>query len=280
MTKPVFEDLADRIRSARPPDDGLLFWWLGQHSWALKSASMTIGIDLYLSPSPKRLMPPPFPPEEADFFDLFLCSHEHSDHLDLPVLGALAEASPTAPFVAPRAAADMARAHLPIDTRLLEMDGRNSVNPGPARCVSVPAAHELLDITPQYGSRFLGYLVYVDGFCIYHSGDTCIYEGLLTRLQQHPVDLALLPINGRDAVRLRRGCLGNMTWQEAVDLAGLLRPRLVCPAHYDMFAGNTEDPGLFADYLSVKFPHQAQLVPVAGRTYLLRRGNPRPTPLD
>jgi len=280
VTKPTFEDLPARIRNAHPPDDGLLFWWLGQHSWAFKSASATLGIDLYLSPSPKRLMPPAFRPEEADFFDLFLCSHEHSDHLDLPVLGALAEASPKAAFLVPRAAAESTRRRLPADTRVIEMDGRNSIALDRTRCVSIPAAHELLDVSPQYGSRFLGYLVYADGFCIYHSGDTCIYEGLLTRLQQHPVDLALLPINGRDAVRLRRGCLGNMTWQEAVDLAGLLRPGLVCPAHYAMFANNTENPARFAEYLSVKFPNQAQLTPDAGRTYLLRRGCPAPVPLD
>ena len=45
-----------------------------------------------------------------------------------------------------------------------------------------------------------------------------------------------------------------MTYQEAVDLAGAIHPRVVVPTHYDMFAGNLEDPKLFVDYLNVKFP--------------------------
>jgi len=63
-----------------------------------------------------------------------------------------------------------------------------------------------------------------------------------------------VPINGRDAVRLSSNTIGNMTYQEAVDLAGALQARLVVPAHYGMFAHNSEDPQLFADYLTVKYP--------------------------
>jgi L-ascorbate metabolism protein UlaG (beta-lactamase superfamily) len=65
-----------------------------------------------------------------------------------------------------------------------------------------------------------------------------------------------LPINGRDAERYRRNTIGNMTYQEAADLAGALRPKVVAPMHYDMFAGNAEDPGRFLVYLHAKFPGQ------------------------
>ncbi len=64
----------------------------------------------------------------------------------------------------------------------------------------------------------------------------------------------MLPINGRDAKRLSSGCIGNMTYQEAADLAGALGPRLTIPAHYDMFAENSEDPALFDNYMRVKYP--------------------------
>ena len=56
-----------------------------------------------------------------------------------------------------------------------------------------------------------------------------------------------LPINGRDAGRFRRNCLGNMTYQEAGDLAGELAPGWVVPCHYDMFAHNSEEVGRFLD---------------------------------
>jgi L-ascorbate metabolism protein UlaG (beta-lactamase superfamily) len=66
---------------------------------------------------------------------------------------------------------------------------------------------------------------------------------MLKKLQDFgPIDAALLPINGRDGARYRRNCIGNMTFQEAADLAGELHPRLVIPGHWDMFADNPGDP--------------------------------------
>jgi L-ascorbate metabolism protein UlaG (beta-lactamase superfamily) len=44
-----------------------------------------------------------------------------------------------------------------------------------------------------------------------------------------------------------------MTFQEAVDLSGELRPGLVIPGHWDMFADNPGDPEAFADYLDAKY---------------------------
>ena len=83
----------------------------------------------------------------------------------------------------------------------------------------------------------------------------CIYEGLYGRLREFgKIDVMFLPINGRDGKRYRGNTIGNMTYQEAVDLAGTLKPGLVVPAHYEMFENNQEDPLLFADYISAKYP--------------------------
>lgn len=93
-----------------------------------------------------------------------------------------------------------------------------------------------------------------NGVRIYHAGDTVRYEGMLPKLKAFgPIDAALLPINGRDAERYRRNCIGNMTFQEAADLAGELQPALAIPGHWDMFADNPGDPDAFADYLAVKY---------------------------
>ncbi len=75
-----------------------------------------------------------------------------------------------------------------------------------------------------------------------------------------PIDAALLPINGRDAVRYRRNCIGNMTFQEAADLAGELQPGLVIPGHWDMFADNPGDPDAFVDYLTIKYNGRVKAV--------------------
>ena len=111
----------------------------------------------------------------------------------------------------------------------------------------------------------MGYAVSYQGATVYHAGDCCIYEGLETRLRQlGRLDVMLLPINGRSASRLRRGILGNMTYQEAADLAGAVKPGLVIPMHYDAYAGNLENPLLFQDYLHVKYPDVPCAVPRAG----------------
>ena len=73
--------------------------------------------------------------------------------------------------------------------------------------------------------------------------------------------MAFLPINGRDAKRLSSGCLGNMTYQEAADLAGELSFGMTIPTHYDMFENNSADPQPFIDYMKVKYPNSKTLLP-------------------
>jgi L-ascorbate 6-phosphate lactonase len=96
---------------------------------------------------------------------------------------------------------------------------------------------------------YLGYVIETAGFRLYHSGDSLAYDGLAEELGPEPFDVLFLPINGRDAKRLAANCIGNMTYQEAADLAGTLSPRLTVPAHYDMFAGNRGDPAASAKTL-------------------------------
>jgi L-ascorbate metabolism protein UlaG (beta-lactamase superfamily) len=81
-----------------------------------------------------------------------------------------------------------------------------------------------------------------------------VYDGLAGTLKRRRLDAMFVPINGRDATRYRSGCIGNMSYQEAVDLAGEARPRLAVPGHYDMFASNSANPADFADFLTAKFP--------------------------
>ena len=43
------------------------------------------------------------------------------------------------------------------------------------------------------------------------------------------------------------------TRREAADLAGDVRPKMVIPGHWDMFADNSEDPELFKKYIEAKY---------------------------
>ena len=137
------------------------------------------------------------------------------------------------------------------------------------RITAIKSKHESFDEDPTLGFPFLGYVVEAGGITFYHAGDTIMYDGLLATLRQWThFDALFLPINGRDAERFQTGCLGNFTFQEAVELAGDLRPSLAVPAHYDMFIGNQEDPQKFVRFLEAKFPGIPSWVGPAGSRVL------------
>jgi len=241
--------------NATPVEAGdAVFWWLGQLGYVVKTATAIIYFDPYLTPRPDRLVAPLLHPEEVSNANLVLGTHNHSDHIDRPAWPRIAAVSPNARFIVPRAVAAQA-AQMNLDpTRVIGLDAEAEWQASGTQVTAIAAAHEFFDRDEVTGYPYLGYLVRSGGVTIYHSGDTLRYEGLETRLRQQPLDLVFLPINGRDARRLRAGIIGNMTYQEAADLAGGVRPRLTVPGHYDMFARNGENPALFADYMRVKYP--------------------------
>jgi L-ascorbate metabolism protein UlaG (beta-lactamase superfamily) len=255
------------IDTCTVPPGQCAFWWLGQHSFVVKLGNTVIYLDPYLSPDASRRVPPLLRPQEVTNATAIFGTHDHGDHIDRPIWPALAAASPQAVFVVP----ELLRASLIRDLalpreRVIGVDPRFPAVAAGIQIAAVPAAHELLDPDPATGLYpCLGYILTIDGFTIYHAGDTCIYEGMQALLRQWRIDLAFLPINGRDAQRLAANCIGNMTYQEAVDLAGALRPGMVVPTHFEMFASNSENPQLFADYLHVKYPGLRCLIPVHGQ---------------
>jgi L-ascorbate metabolism protein UlaG (beta-lactamase superfamily) len=94
--------------------------------------------------------------------------------------------------------------------------------------------------------RFVGY-VFGEARTVYHAGDTIVTPQLLSTLPPLGVEIALLPINGRDAERESRGIVGNMSAAEAVELALEIGASSVVPYHWDGFAGNTVSPGTVVD---------------------------------
>jgi L-ascorbate 6-phosphate lactonase len=268
--------LIDDIDATELSEGEMAFWWLGQHGFVLKLGGVVLYLDPYLSEAESRTVRPLLRPEEITHADVITGSHDHGDHIDRPVWAELAKASPQAKFVAPRLILDRGLAEdlgIRAERFVGLTDGATAEIAG-VRITGVPAAHERLDVDPATGlNPYLGYRIEGNGCRIYHAGDTCKYEGLETRLKElGPFDLVFLPINGRDAERLASGCIGNMTYQEAVDLAGEIEPRLAVPAHFDMFANNSEDPRKFVDYLNVKFPRVRALIPRHGRRVRFRPG--------
>jgi L-ascorbate 6-phosphate lactonase len=63
------------------------------------------------------------------------------------------------------------------------------------------------------------------------------------------IDVAFVPINGRDYFRTERGIIENTDFRETAELAETLDIGLMVPTHYDLIEGNTADPGHFVSHL-------------------------------
>jgi L-ascorbate metabolism protein UlaG (beta-lactamase superfamily) len=172
-------------------------------------------------------------------------------------LPGLAVASPGARFVAPRPIAgrvaelvgSSARVIPAVADEPLTLDARGSK----VEIFPVPAKHEEFDLTEQ-GYPYLGYSIRLGGVTVHHSGDTIPYDGQIERVRAHRVDVALLPINGRDYYRTRAGTIGNFDYREAAEFATQIGAKVVIPMHYGMFRGNTVPPGHFVSHAADYYP--------------------------
>ncbi|MFD0679403.1 MULTISPECIES: MBL fold metallo-hydrolase [unclassified Paenibacillus] len=234
----------------------LAIWFLGQESVVIKGGNTIIYIDPYLAAQKSRVFQAPFRPEDVTNAAYCLITHEHSDHLDPSTLSVLAQTGSDTMFVAPGFCRGQMLELGVRPERLLDAATGQWWEGEGVRIKPVPAAHEELDYDPVRDHRFVGYLLELNGVTLYHAGDTVIYPGLIESLKAEHIDIGMLPINGRDAFRWARGLIGNMNYREAAELAVAAEMETVIPLHYDMFAGNSEKPGYFVDYLYEHYPEQ------------------------
>lgn len=229
--------------------------WLGQMGLMISSGGTTVCVDYFASLVQNRQTPPPVKAEELKGIDAFLGTHDHLDHIDHEAWKIWAKTNPAARFVFPSIHKEKILADGVEAAHACGMDDGECLTIGNMKIHAIYASHEFPDRDSVTGAYpYLQYIIETEGVRIHHAGDTVRYEGMMPRLRSFGrFDLQILPINGRDAVRYRNDCIGNMTYQEAADLAGELEPGIVIPGHWDMFADNSEDPVRFADYLKVKY---------------------------
>lgn len=239
-------------------------WWLGQMGLIIKAGDRKICIDYFASPMESRQTPPPIPADELKDVSLFIGTHDHIDHIDHEAWKIWAKTNPNARFIFPRKHMKAVLADGVKPENAIGVDDDEVCQIGDIRIHAIAAAHEILDRDPgTWEYSCLQYIIEVNGFRIHHAGDTTRYEGMLLKLRRFgKIDVQLLPINGRDAKRLSNDIIGNMTYQEAADLAGDCDTELVIPGHWDMFAENSADPEAFADYVNIKYKGKIQcLIP-------------------
>ncbi|HZJ58212.1 MAG TPA: MBL fold metallo-hydrolase [Clostridia bacterium] len=264
------KDLVKEIREFNRGD--VACWWLGQMGFVFKLGNKTLYIDAFLTDLKGRNIKPLISPEEVEA-DYILGTHDHIDHIDRPAWREIVKHNHAVKFIVPGLLRESVVEDLGIEPeRVIAANEGERIVLGDISISPIASAHEFLDQdeeTKQY--PYLGYIVEYDNFKIYHSGDTCMYPGLIEKLKGFGVlDLAILPINGRDGTRYRANCIGNLTFQEAIDLSGYIRPGCVIPAHYEMFDSNSEDVNKFSDYIEAKYPSQRYLICEHGKVEIFR----------
>jgi L-ascorbate 6-phosphate lactonase len=275
------ETSIERLTNVGLHDGAAALSWFGQASFAARGGGVTVLFDPFLSPYDGRLHDSPLAPEEAVGIDVVFCSHEHVDHLDVPSIGAIANASPAAVFVVPSPIVDMVtEAGVPSD-RVVGLQPEGSVDIAGLTVRAVPACHGVtMDDAYGFGEslsgglvRFLGFVVDLGGVRIYHAGDTIHFDGMEETLAPFGIDVALLPINGRDAEREGRGIVGNLDHREAAWLGSRIGAGVLVPMHYDLFARNLGFPGALVETVGREFPEVPVLVPARDRPFVCTAGS-------
>lgn len=258
MIRPILsnEALRDEIdRTAlEVSSSDLVIWWLGQSGFLVQSEGKRILFDPYLSDSLTekydgtdkphvRISDRVIDPDMLSGIDVVSSSHNHTDHLDALTLLPVLKNNPQAVFVIPEANRDFVTARLGyVPVGMVGIRDGQTITVGGTDWTGIASAHNTVERDARGLPLYMGYVVRVGRWTIYHSGDTLVYPGLAETLKPFAVDIAFLPINGH---RPERRVAGNMDGREAASLASAIGARCVVPHHFHLFEFNSEEPDLF-----------------------------------
>ena len=204
----------------------------------------TIVIDPYLSDSVAKVSPRlsraiAVPIEPTDLkVDIFIVTHDHLDHLDPETIAGY-QYKDTTKFVGPKSAC--------IKLRTLGIDGANifTVDVGDAKLIDGVRLTGIFTIPNEPAVEdTCGYLVeFENGRSFYHTSDTAMSGELLEKAPH--AEVGLFCINGQ---------WGNLSVEQAVELAVKVDPQYAIPHHYDVMKLNSKNPETFEYILGYTEP--------------------------
>jgi L-ascorbate 6-phosphate lactonase len=227
------------IDSIELKKDQAALWFLGQAGYIIRSCGKTVVIDPYLSdsvaknaPELSRQIPVPLKPEELRA-DIFIVTHDHTDHCDPETITAYRYKKETI-FVAPRFAAKKLQSLGVPESNIRKIDCGEMMNVDGVVIKGIFALANEPNVLDTAGYR----IEFTNGRSLYHSADTGFCDLLMKALPF--AEILLVCINGK---------WGNLNVSEAVEVAGKVQPRFAIPNHYDCMALNSEDPEIFREIM-------------------------------
>ena len=209
--------------------------FLGHACFMLREGKNAVIIDPFLSGNPTATSTA----EQIDCQHV-LVSHGHDDHLG----DAVSIARQSGALVI--ATAEIARAcgEKGVAAHAMHIGGKHSFDFGYVRITQ--AFHG----SGVPGGHACGFIINFYGKTVYHTGDTGIFGdmALLGRLES--IDVALLPI----------GDNFTMGPSDAAEAAGMIKPRLVVPMHYNTWPVIAQDPAPFKQDVESRFGIPVQIL--------------------
>jgi len=184
--------------------------WLGHDSFLITADGLLIYID------PFQL------PKKSAKADVILITHDHYDHCSPGDIAAIQKAETE--IVCPPDAKSKLSGKITTITR-----GKNLTVKG-IPIETVPAYNIDKKFHPK-ANNWLGYIITVRGFRIYHAGDT----DFIPEMKTVKCDIALLPVSGTYV----------MTAKEAVEAAKVIGAKVYIPMHYGSIVGGAADEEYF-----------------------------------
>jgi L-ascorbate metabolism protein UlaG (beta-lactamase superfamily) len=289
MTKPenifISTQKAEGFTWSSGKENAIAVRWLGQAGFEVFYKNYHLLIDPYLSDHLAgkyagkefphiRMMPAPFAASEITDLDFILCTHRHSDHMDPEAIPILLDNNPGCKLVAPKAVREHVLNNIvgDIEKVIFVNADDNFVLAPEINLDVIPSAHEKLE-TDQCGNHsYLGYILKFGDITMYHSGDCVPFTGLAKEIKRKNIDLAMLPVNGRDEYRTSKGVAGNFTFAESVELCVAAKIPLAICHHFAMLQFNTVDiEDLKEKSQKTKTPESEFIIPSAGKVYLINK---------
>ncbi len=183
--------------------------WLGHASFRIKGSKSTVYIDPWKL---KTFVPA----------DVICITHSHFDHLSSEDVKKIMKDS-TVVVGAHDCNAGFGKTFRAVAPGEV-------VTVGDVTIEAVPAYNTDKDFHPKK-NKWVGYIITIDGFRIYHTGDTDV----IPEMVDIKADVALLPVGGTY----------TMTVTQAVDALGKINPKIAVPMHCGDIVGSLNDRGAF-----------------------------------